>query len=133
MGTTPGSPESQASLADFHVEALDAIKTTTGEDLDKLKEEIRVGLHNNMYVVLQYCETNRVDYFTSWKTDAVKPDGDVQKEHFRVAMELLMPPDQAETFIKKLKNKDKDAEAMLDVIVHFLKERKERRAGAVVQ
>lgn len=120
MSPTRSAAEKE-SLAEFRIDALNEINPTRKE-LDGLKDEIREGLHDNMYNVLQYCETNRVDYFTSWKT--VLDSGDeVAKEHFRKAMAMIAP-----SLVSKLEAGDDDAKAMLDVIVHFLKERKVKSA-----
>jgi len=124
MSATRSASEKE-SLKDFRIDALEAINPTR-KDLDGLKDEIRVGLHDNMYQVLQYCETNRVDYFTSWET--VLDSGDsVAIGHFEKAMAMIMPSNSVD-FISKLKAGDDDGKKMLDVIVHFLKERKVKSA-----
>jgi hypothetical protein len=114
-----GTPEK----LDFEIEALDVINPTD-ESLQGLKKDIRKGLRANMQQVIEYCEANRVDYFTDWNT-VLESGDDVAKDHFRVAMAMIMP-DNSEEFISKLESGDEDAKAMLDAIVRFLKGKKER-------
>lgn len=108
---------------DFEIEALDVINPTN-ESLDGLREEIRRGLHDNMQQVLEYCESNRVIFYTDWST-VLESGDEVAKDHFRTAMAMIMPKGSKE-FIDNLEDGDADKIAMLDAIIRFLDARRER-------